>query len=100
MDYVKPGISLFPGFITGSRASQQRISGLRIGENSLQEGKANPRVFFDLDIGSNLAGTLVIELFIDTTLLQQKYFELSVPTRGESGRTGRHSTIREQSSTV
>ncbi|KAK3204505.1 hypothetical protein Dsin_018551 [Dipteronia sinensis] len=41
---------------------------------SKKEGKANPRVFFDLDIGGNPAGRLVIERFADTTPITAENF--------------------------
>ncbi|KAK3193346.1 hypothetical protein Dsin_024656 [Dipteronia sinensis] len=40
----------------------------------MENGNANPRVFFDLDIGGNPAGRLVIKLFADTTPITAENF--------------------------
>ncbi|KAK3226167.1 hypothetical protein Dsin_006029 [Dipteronia sinensis] len=54
-----------------------------------QERKANPRVFFDLNISGHPAGRLVIELFTDSTpVIAEKFRALYTDEKG-IGRNGK-----------
>ncbi|KAK3229510.1 hypothetical protein Dsin_001391 [Dipteronia sinensis] len=53
------------------------------------ERKANPRLFFDLNIGSHPVGRLVIELFADSTPITAENFRALCTSENEIGKNGK-----------